>query len=83
MFGPFWSVWCKISLAEVGMSLPCPCPSGSRFHKSFFKSHGSDTPTSARAILQNTDQEGPKILKGSVGLYLTFIKTTLQQDIST
>ena len=22
MFGPFWSVWCKIALAEVGMSLP-------------------------------------------------------------
>ena len=22
MFGPFWSVWCKIALAEVGVSLP-------------------------------------------------------------
>ena len=22
MFGPFWSVWCKTSLAEVGVSLP-------------------------------------------------------------
>ena len=22
MFGPFWSVWCKIALAEAGMSLP-------------------------------------------------------------
>ena len=22
MFGPFWSVWCKMALAEVGMSLP-------------------------------------------------------------
>ena len=22
MFGPFWSVWCKTALAEVGMSLP-------------------------------------------------------------
>ena len=21
MFGPFWSVWCKIALAEVGVSL--------------------------------------------------------------
>jgi hypothetical protein len=20
MFGPFWSVWCKIALAEVGLS---------------------------------------------------------------
>ena len=22
MFGPFWSAWCKIALAEVGVSLP-------------------------------------------------------------
>ena len=22
MFGPFWSVWYKIALAEVGVSLP-------------------------------------------------------------
>ena len=22
MFGPFWSVWCKTALAEVGVSLP-------------------------------------------------------------
>ena len=22
LFGPFWSVWCKMALAEVGMSLP-------------------------------------------------------------
>ena len=22
MFGPFWSVWCKMALAKVGMSLP-------------------------------------------------------------
>ena len=22
MFGPFWSVWCKMALAEVGGSLP-------------------------------------------------------------
>ena len=22
MFGPFWSVWCKTALAEVGLSLP-------------------------------------------------------------
>ena len=22
MFGPFWSVWCKMALAEVGESLP-------------------------------------------------------------
>ena len=22
MFGPFWSVWCKMALAEVGVSLP-------------------------------------------------------------
>ena len=22
MFYPFWSVWCKMALAEVGMSLP-------------------------------------------------------------
>ena len=28
--------------------------------------HGSDTPTSARAILHHTDQKGPNILKGSV-----------------
>ena len=28
--------------------------------------HGSDTPTSARAILHHTDQNGPNILKGSV-----------------
>ena len=28
--------------------------------------HGSDTPTSARAILYHTDQKGPNILKGSV-----------------
>ena len=21
MFGPFWSVWCKMALAEVGVSL--------------------------------------------------------------
>ena len=26
MFGPFWSVWCKTALAEVGMSLPWWCP---------------------------------------------------------
>ena len=34
--------------------------------------HGSDTPTSARAILHHTDQKGPNILKGSVykDLYL-------------
>ena len=25
MFGPFWSVWCKITLAEVGVSLPWWC----------------------------------------------------------
>ena len=30
--------------------------------------HGSDTPTSARAILHHTDQKGPNILKGSVPL---------------
>ena len=28
--------------------------------------HGSDTPTSARAILHHTDQNGPNILTGSV-----------------
>ena len=28
--------------------------------------HGSDMPTSARAILHHTDQKGPNILKGSV-----------------
>ena len=28
--------------------------------------HGSDTPTSAKAILHHTDQKGPNILKGSV-----------------
>ena len=28
--------------------------------------HGSDTPTSARAILYHTDQKGPNILTGSV-----------------
>ena len=44
MFGPFWSVWCKTVLAEVGVSLPCmmmphPCPSSSRLLKPFFKSH--------------------------------------------
>ena len=22
MFGPFWSVWCKMALAEVDVSLP-------------------------------------------------------------
>ena len=33
---------------------------GARHH------HGSDTPTSARAILHHTDQKGPKFLKGSV-----------------
>ena len=25
MFGPFWSVWCKMALAEVGVSLPWWC----------------------------------------------------------
>ena len=25
MFCPFWSVWCKMALAEVGMSLPWWC----------------------------------------------------------
>ena len=40
MFGPFWSVWCKIVLGEVTpMMMPRPCPSGSRLPKSFFKSH--------------------------------------------
>ena len=29
--------------------------------------HGSDTPTSARAVLHHTDQKGPNILTGSVG----------------
>ena len=28
--------------------------------------HGSDRPTSARAILHHTDQKGPNILTGSV-----------------
>ena len=28
--------------------------------------HGSDTPTSARAVLLHTDQKGPNILTGSV-----------------
>ena len=28
--------------------------------------HGSDPPTSARAILHHTDQKGPNILMGSV-----------------
>ena len=28
--------------------------------------HGSDTPTSARAVLLHTDQKGPNILAGSV-----------------
>ena len=31
--------------------------------------HGSDTPTSARAILHHTDQKGPNILTGSVLLF--------------
>ena len=31
--------------------------------------HGSDTPTSARAVLLHTDQKGPNILTGSVGMY--------------
>ena len=35
MFGPFWSVWCKMALVEVGVSLPCPCPSSSRLLKTF------------------------------------------------
>ena len=26
MFGPFWSVWCKTALEEVGVSLPWWCP---------------------------------------------------------
>ena len=45
MFGPFWSVWCKIALAEVGVSLlwwclaPVLLGSGSRLLKSYFKSH--------------------------------------------
>ena len=42
MFGPFWSVWHKKALAEVGvtpMMMPCPCPSGSMLLKSLFKSH--------------------------------------------
>ena len=26
MFGPFWSVWSKTDLAEVGVSLPWWCP---------------------------------------------------------
>ena len=26
MCGPFWSVWCKMALAEVGVSLPKLCP---------------------------------------------------------
>ena len=25
MFGPFWSVWCKMAQAEVGVSLPWWC----------------------------------------------------------
>ena len=29
--------------------------------------HGSDTPTSARAVLLHKDQKGPNILTGSVG----------------
>ena len=29
--------------------------------------NGSDTPTSARAILHHTDQNGPNILPGCVG----------------
>jgi hypothetical protein len=44
MFGPFWSVWCKMDLAEVGwrvtpMMMPRPCPSSSRLLKTSFKSH--------------------------------------------
>ena len=30
--------------------------------------HGSDTPTSARAVLHHTDQKGPKIVHSSVVL---------------
>ena len=35
--------------------------------------HGSDTPTSARAILHHTDQKGPNILTGSVQAVCTVL----------
>ena len=36
--------------------------------------HGSDTPTSARAVLYHTDPNGPNILKGSVYIEINIYK---------
>ena len=41
--------------------------------------HGSDMPTSAWAVLHHTDQNGPNILKGSVGLQVCKLKTVIQK----
>ena len=37
--------------------------------------HGSDTSTSAWAVLDHTDQNGPNILKGSVHSCILLMKT--------
>ena len=42
--------------------------------------HGSDRPTSARAVLHHTDPNGPNILKGSVHKYIK-LKTKTQNNI--
>ena len=48
--------------------------------------HGSDTPTSARAVLHHTDPNGPNILKGSVHTTYNLIHqiptTNLESTIS-
>ena len=39
--------------------------------------HGSDMPTSARAVLHHTDQKGPNILTGSVFTFSIIIISDL------
>ena len=90
MFGAFGSVWCKMALGELGVSLSWWCYA--QVTEDFFKSHifftiirfieslqwpgarrarvwhhhGSDTPTSPKAILHHTDPNATNISGGSV-----------------
>ena len=44
--------------------------------------HGSDRPTSARAVLHHTDPNGPNILKGSVLQTIYVLKTEILHFLS-
>ena len=74
MFGPFGSVWCKTALVKFDLKY---FRNKTFFHyekiirrTTAWHHHGSDTPTSARAVLHHTDPNGPNILKESVCTYM-------------